>query len=137
MGRGSSPLGGGASAVRQDRQLQSMIAQAQNGQIPVTIANVQTIYKSKYSIEAGDLSESDRDTLAEMVYNSVMTGGPVASNSMSMVDKINKGQTTAISISDFNSNELVNYVQIMQRAGHPISGSTIQDALKVLSYYNQ
>lgn len=133
MGRGSSKLPGGRMAV----QLDEAINNAATGNLNVSYAEVRAIQNNSYTIDTGALSQGDRSSLSQMIYNDTITRGANASNSMRTVQNINDGKQTAINIGGLPSPDLIEFVRIANNSGKKISSSAIQDALKLLSYYNQ
>ena len=138
MGRGQSGLrqsqGGGGS----NESLNNAIAQAQAGALNTSYADVLDIQDTTYGLDVTRLTQAERNTLASDVYNVVISSGSTSKNSMKTVADINNNTgIVRINISQFSSSELIDVIRASYKISSTASLIAMQDALKLLSYYNQ
>ena len=115
----------------------SLLQQASSGQIVTNAAEVQDIQSNLYGIDVTKLSASDQQELADIVYDSVVTSGAQARNSLNTVQDINSRRTANINISQMPADDLRKLVHILENVHTLASNFAIQDALKLISWYNQ
>ena len=138
MGRGSSKAGNNSTtAAKQQIRLNEAINNALDGNLNVSLADVRTIQNNSYTIDTGALSSNDRSLLSSIIYYDALSAGPVARNSMTTVQNINDGKRTAINIGNLDSSDLIEFARIANNSGRGLTSSAVQDALKLLSFYNQ
>lgn len=134
-------MGRGQSGLRQSQGgefLNSAIAQAQAGALNTSYEDVLDIQDTTYGLDVTRLTQTERNTLASDVYNGVVTSGSTSKNSMKTVDDINNNTgVVKINISQFTSSELIDVIKASYKISSTSSLIAMQDALKLLSYYNQ
>ena len=132
MGRGSSKAGGGSGG-----NLEKAIEVALTGGLNVPYEDVVDIQATKYGINAGMLSDADKTTLSDMITNSVLSAGSLASNNLGIAQSIADGKVGNVGLSDFTSDELKTFIRIAAKTGTTSAQFAVNDALKLLSFYNQ
>lgn len=89
---------GALSRMREEREREQSVP---------TYEEVRAIQNSNYPINnISSLTQSQRDRLAEIVYNGIISSGPTATNSMYVVNAINTQSVVTLNLANFDSNDL-------------------------------
>ena len=113
----------------------NLIKRYESGSVNVPYEDVQDIRTTTYGLATDKLSKSERDKLAQIVYDSVVSSGATALNSMNTVQNINDGKTAQLNISQFSSDDLKDIIRMSSKVSTVAGNFLIEDALKLLAYY--
>ena len=136
MGRGSSKISGSGGGRSVLSAVDAAIKQAETSPTNVTYADVRDIENSSYGLDTSRLSDTDRSELADIIYGSVMASGPTARNSMQTIKDINNKKVAQINISQLTTDELKFVARISAKISSTASSICLNDALKLINYYN-
>lgn len=103
----------------------------------ISYEEVQDIQSGLYGMKTDNLSNSERQQLADIIYNEVISNGATASNSMATVDAINNGQMAQISLNGLTSDDLKAVARLGAKIHTTASMFAFEDALKLLGYYSK
>ena len=137
MGRGSSKAGGGGAGNAVNKNLEEALNLAMSGGLNTSYDDVVDIQATRYGINAGNLSNADRTTLSNIITNSTLSAGQLSSNNLGIAQSIADGKVGNVSLSDFTSDELKTFIRIVAKTGTTSAQLAVNDALKLLSFYNQ